>query len=587
MAFLSLVIYRPILQSPFGADDIWMSTLPARYDYGTESPIGHLQSQISFWLERGRLMWVSLLIETYIFEFLPGRFEYKIYLVLLNCLVAVYLYKTCLALRLSRQSATLAFLTFLSLGQIRPFFDPRVHFAGLQQLVALSIVLITFLLLKHLETKKVIFSTLASIVLIISLLLYETVILFVPAWLLLLLVVNGKQKEKQSYRGLAIFLFSAISFVGIAQYVRSRGNASSHEVSLDLNAVLQTFKIQLFGTFPSKSFPGGSMDFWQGAFQSFNINLFIWAVIAGLLGLFIISSSHKNGLNETLRNGSTEAFTPLFPIAFASSALLLPAVLISITYRWQQELSPGLPYISVYLQQIGLSVLVAIVFHKLLAKKVKLGVVFAQTFILFVSIFVMVGNFNTLRGDGDFGNSPMIGQKTFGWDREALRMGLNEPEFAKLLDEEIFTFPQQAWTTSDQVTQWSGKQTSVINQAEWWNGKADPIDSDLKVQAEQLLIAEGHSYASGSVSVLDRSESMYLESLSRYVTKSSYVLVLHTVNLSGPIEACFWNGDEFVKQSISTSNLPLSGNPNNKTLLYVESLDYFDPLSVAAAKNCA
>jgi hypothetical protein len=586
MALLSLIIYRPILQSPFGADDIWMSTLPARYDYGTESPIGHLESQVSFWLEQGRLLWVSLILETYIFELLPGRFEYKIYQLTLNCLVAVYLYKTCLALRLSKKSATLAFLTFLSLGQIRPFFDPRVHFSGLQQIVVLSILLITFLLLKHIATRKIAYSILASIALIVSLLIYETIILFVPAWLILLLVEARKQRLKQGYLGLAIFLFSAITFVGFAQFVRGRGTPSSHLVSLDLNAVLQTFKIQFLGTFPSSSFPGSSMGFWYGALQSFNSNLFIWTVLAGLLGILIIARSQKTELNESSINGSKEVFAPLFPVAIASSALFLPALLISITYRWQQELSPGLPYISVYLQQVGFSMLVAIVFQKIAVRKVKFGFLSMQAFVLSVAIFVMIGNFNTLRGDGDFGNSPMIGQKSFGWDREALRLGLNEAEFAKLLNEEIFTYPQQAWTTSDQVSQWAGKRTSVVNQADWWNGKAEPIDSDFKVQVEQLLVAEGDSYDSGSVSIIDRNESMYVESLSRFVTKSSYVLILHTDNLSEPIEACFWNGEYLSKKIISNYKLPLSENPNANTLFHVKSLDYFDPLSVAKSKEC-
>ena len=587
MAIFSLLIYRPILQSPFGADDIWMSTLPARYDYGTESPIGHFQSQVSFWLDRGRLMWVGLVIETYIFELLPGRLEYKIYLLALNCLVAFFLFKTCLRFGLSKQSATLAFLIFLSLGQIRPFFDPRVHFAGLQQIVALSIMLITFLLSKYVENKRIIYPVQASVVLITSLLLYETVILFVPAWILLLYVAARKQKQTQRYLGILIFASSAMLFLGAAQIARERGSVSSHEVSVDLPEVWNTFKMQLFGTVPSSSFPGSSTDFWNGAFRSSSNGLVFWGVLAALFGMLMVASSNKNGVQENSGKVPIPVFVPPFPLAFALSALFLPVLLISITYRWQQELSPGLPYISVYLQQIGLAILVAIAFQKLFGRKNRMSYLLPQTLAVMLSIVVMAGNLNTLRGDGDFGNSPMIGQKSFGWDREAFRLGLNEPQFAKLLSEEIVVYPQQSWTTSDQISQWSGKRIKVINQADWWNGKAEPIDDLMNTPGIQLLVASGAAYSSTSAAIIDKNKAIFVESIGRYFAQSAYVVIVDSDGMSGLVEACFSNEEKFIKRIIPVLNLPVSGNPKTNSLVYIQSTDFFDPLSIATQGNCS
>ena len=71
---------------------MWMSTLPSRYWYGTESHWGHFTSQTNMWAERGRALWLTLLIETYIFEIFTNRAVYKMYLIVLNVAVVMSLY---------------------------------------------------------------------------------------------------------------------------------------------------------------------------------------------------------------------------------------------------------------------------------------------------------------------------------------------------------------------------------------------------------------------------------------------------------------------------------------------------------------
>jgi hypothetical protein len=595
---ISLAFYFPIMKSPFGADDIWMSTLPQRYAYGTESTYGHIVSQLEFWADRGRLMWTGILIETYIFNVLDTRETYKFYLVALNCMVSVSIYFVIVKLGYKRSLAIVGYFLFLALGQFRPFFDPRLHFGGLQQLVSLSIIWVTYFLIRYKQTNKKGYVYPAIVIFLLCAFLYETIVLFSPVWFWILFYQQIGRRIQIKVPAL-LFLSVVLAFVSLAIWARERASVevSGYEINLDPTQVLKTFKIQLYGTLPTGSFNGVPTSF--SPFDVFRSSPYLVLILLIFLFFLGLSLFRSRVADVVMPVGEFDYPIKLGFVFFmlGTSMLILPAALVSITNRWQYELFPGLPYISVYVQQVGL-VIVSLSTLEAAIRKFEHHRKFLTLLILipsfFLATFTFISNTNLLDAKSPFRNSNMVGVDAFGWDREILDKVLKSPQVSVLIgDERLWFYPQMAWTTTEVVSSSLGKRTEVPNSPDWWTNGNEKIPngctaSNCRVSDSDLIVLfDGKSYQEGLVAVLPATEVAILSSpdkLDKYVGLNARVLILErNLKANETWSACYVSGGKLERSPINIRQT--STTDQQQPYIYeAYSKRYFDPLSLSRNK---
>jgi hypothetical protein len=500
---IATYLLSPILRTPFGADDIWMSTLPDRYWYGTESPLGHLKSQSQFWMDAGRLMWVGLLIESFIYIPFDQHQEYKLLLLTLNVFVTAYLYAFLRRYLPNRFGALVGTFAFLGFAQLRPFFDSRIHFTGLLQYQAIAVLFITHLLIKNGKSKSIRKDFVAGLSLMTLLFLYEVPIVLVPAWMFIIFLGSSGFDLSTRLKKIGSFVFPVMIFLGLAWYTRKNAvnSLSSYEINLNPSEVMSTFAIQLLGTFPTLRF-----------YEPIPLAVFELLILSLLLifTALVIWGSKLHAESKTAEE-YRRSFVWIIPIGL--SMIVFPSLLISISERWQLALESGLPYISVYLQQLGAALVIAVIFSHLNIKDI------TKSYIVIVSLVLACGTFilnsTILSPEGRYASSNMIGVE-FGWDRETLGDSLMSGKMDKYIDgKELWFYPQQAWTTSEVVSHRLHKKIVVSNSPDWWtNGFELPpmgcTTDECGVDSKDVLVGyHGKSYKSGYVTIIDSGSGVF------------------------------------------------------------------------------
>ena len=538
---LCVIAYWPILSTPLGADDMWMSSLPSRYWYGTETPIGHFSSQSQFWLDRGRLLTLTLLLETFVFEAFDSREVYKFYLLVLNILVAYSIHRLLALLKFPMVYSMIAILAFLSLGQLRPFFDARLHFAGLQQLIALGIIWVTINILKFRRDRDAKYVSWASLTFILSASLYESIVVFLPMWYLMLAWDSDTKRLRVKRSMLSFYALTGI-YVMLTLAVRARATVKLEAYSIGLNkdAILRTYSEQLLGTFPSRMFD--TVDVYaQFKMSTVDVNNYalkaLWLLA---LCIFLLAAFNAVSINDQPKLPLEDKFSQAVTVFFSLSCLLLPPILIAISVRWQQDLRTGLPYISVYIQQIGIAILIAFILFRVQSTLKNARYV---PVLLTVSILGYVGfrllAFNTWITDGEspYNNGPMIGKKDIGWNREVLLNTLGENEVNNQIGESrLWFYPQRAWTAKEPVSMAMNRKVEVPNSPNWWTDGFYPIPEnctvpDCRVQPSDLSVfTNSLGYETGIVYFANASEAYMDSKGSSYLVKSGFIFLMKNPN---------------------------------------------------------
>jgi hypothetical protein len=576
---IATYLLSPILRTPFGADDIWMSTLPDRYWYGTESPLGHFKSQSQFWMDAGRLMWVGLLIESFIYIPFDQHQEYKLLLLTLNVFVTAYLYVFLRRYLPNRFGALAGTFAFLSFAQLRPFFDPRIHFTGLLQYQAIAVLFITHLLIKNGKSKSIRNDFAAGLSLMTLLFLYEVPIVLVPAWMFIIFLGSSGFDLSTRLKKICFFIFPVIIFLGLAWYTRKKAVNSllSYEINLNPSEVMSTFAIQLLGTFPTLKF--------YEPIRPAPFELLILSLLIVFTALIIwVSKLHAESKTAEQYRRS---FVWIIPMAL--SMIVFPSLLISISERWQLALESGLPYISVYLQQLGAALFIAVIFSHLNIKDITKSAIVIVTLVLACGTFIL--NSTILSPEGRYASSNMIGV-IFGWDRETLGDSLMSGKMDKYIDgKDLWFYPQQAWTTSEVVSHRLQEKVVVSNSPAWWtNGFGLPPEGCATdacfIDGKDVLIGyHGKSYRSGYVTIIDSDSGVfdtYIGTKDSLHARKATIVVNNLANLnSRQIYACAVKHGEIKLLDISkylyleSSDVYLFSSP-----FYVDTASFFrDSLS--------
>lgn len=508
-----LIIAVPVLKTPLGTDDIWMSTLRAHNAFNNISPIEYLISKSVEFHNIGRLAQLANFIQWATSYFIDQRLLYKSFLILLNIVVGLYIRKIIQKnlLHLSSYYGNVAFFIFISFGQLRNYYDPRTSIAGICLFSSITMIICVSYAIRFLTDNRVYNLYLSTLFGVVSLYIYEmTYFILAPFFAIffahLLLTVNGQFLKNKSHQFISLIMILIQYGIFLWTHFTSNSLQDDSTINYSWNLAQETFRKQFWGSFPAKNF--GSQKVYEPDMISNKIKVLILIVsISGAIILFkfllvLLEKKYKKTLTHTTNRRNSKLIMVL-----AISMMLIPAIVTSLTLRFQRDIQEGLPYASFYYFQVGFSLL--IVTFLCILKDAFLEVTLTLILLLFViySTFVTtVVNYTVTNPNFPLNDNASISQQVLGWDRETVedfaRLGFFESVNS---NKSYFFYPQFAWTTKEYLSLLSGTQISVIDSPKWWHNtsKLPSLDcQDVNDCGESLFVqARGFDFKNGVLKV--------------------------------------------------------------------------------------
>ncbi len=356
----ALIVLIALLLLPFTTNGIWFDdALNSQiFYYLKKEEIGLFDFSFSIfhlWLDSGRLMFGYFIGYPlfYLFHEPIALRLAHIFCTLLNLALWGILLKS---YGMSRRQIYLWILFVVALFQVQPAGDPVGGFAFHYQILGLLLGISLFWLSKYFLTTRRIYLYSSLGAWFFSMLLYEVNIIFIPMAICLMYVAH-KNGFKHYLFGDIGFLFSGL-FIYIAIYFLIKymaitpayDGASLNISSSSLNAYIK----QIFNTLP--------LTFW--IFSDFNTNSFLmilknyFSVINILVIVLSVYILHAMSRRENLK------FNYSLGVIF-TCMLFLPALIPSISLRYQNQINWGWPALTIYYQIFGLAYLFVLIFEYL------------------------------------------------------------------------------------------------------------------------------------------------------------------------------------------------------------------------------
>jgi hypothetical protein len=329
-----------VLESPYWNDDILNKNLPTVLRTSHTSLGTFISNQISAFVTIDARFDPGLLAWTYsLFDVFDNRASYKL---VVGLLLALALSTTALCVgAIARNWAPAAAFVLIASAvlQVRLWADGITSFAGV---IALSIALTFGALLLLLAKPGRWWAVLAGALYTVSLLTYESVALFAP--ILIALVVLRRRDWRPA---LALAIPAALALL-MAIALRSFTNAHpipEYTLSFPPGAVLRTFAKQIVAALPLS-------QWWIGHTVG----------LPPIAGTLILLSAVSIGIPVCLGLGLLGADLPMTNPRAANLCGILgawiwiaPAVLVAVTKRWQTGIPWGQGYIPVVYEYFGLA----------------------------------------------------------------------------------------------------------------------------------------------------------------------------------------------------------------------------------------
>lgn len=338
-----LILYKV----PYNGDDMINCTTPGVLKYEGISIWQLTFRLLKNWIDVGRLYPLAFYVYS-LFNVFSTLFAYRTFLIILNLLVissfGILIYK----ISKSAQTTSLAILLMTVIIQFRVYHDPVIAFHGMLQFVALYLIWAIFLQIYAIEKKKVLPLIFSSCLYAFCILTYEISYSFIVIFIVTA-IIYGRGKMR-FLAALPHYLVTAIILL-ITFYLRFHApNAyAGTNFSIDISKILKTYINQVSAGFPLSYWILSKPPYLFYSFKAIIENITIWDIFltgtlfAILLGCFWLLP----------RKGHTRC---LFIYGLMLS--LLPPTIISLSERYQQELSIGMGYLPVYVQYFGVALLI-------------------------------------------------------------------------------------------------------------------------------------------------------------------------------------------------------------------------------------
>jgi hypothetical protein len=352
------VCLYPYAISGFYFDDIYNSLISGKIKYEDVTLSGFIASQFHQWFAVGRFFPVAIIVVSYVWDVCDTLLKYRaIHLAFigLNGFTFFLLVK-----KLSGDSriAGLTIFVLPMLFQFNPRWDGITSFGPLNQLAFLLVICSCLSLINYLDYGKKLFLALALGLEFLALSTYEVAIVIVPVQILICFLWK---QNLERLRNLAVIstLFVAAIYGSICSALIAMRSSSYDGIKVSQHPSVTTFFDQFLSALP--------LSFLKNKVLPIDINfeLFIGLSVIYLF-LCLLFNGALSRLNkvdkERLPNKS--ALLMLIGILFAC----VPPFLLALSSRYQAIVSYGDPYIIVYFQYWGISLLFAMCSNYLFAR---------------------------------------------------------------------------------------------------------------------------------------------------------------------------------------------------------------------------
>lgn len=308
------------------------------------------------WIEAGRFFPLSIIVVIFIWDICDTLIKYRILhllFVLVNAGLVFYL-----SFRLTRkiELACWILICIPMLFQFNPRWDPITSFGPLNQLVFMLILISWIFLIKYLDSGNVIFLIISAINGFLSLCTYEVAVSLFPGVLIIVFFRTiGKSLRKK--KSLIIFLLIFLLYLFITSYViLSKSTSQYSGVEIQGGVSLVIFIKQFASGFPFAFIANKVLP----VIYDIKALVTLFIIYSVILLFFIFFGKYKFPVNETI-NISENGLLYL-----ALTLEIVPALLVSLSTRYQQIVSYGDPYSIVYMQYWGGAILLAILINNFL-----------------------------------------------------------------------------------------------------------------------------------------------------------------------------------------------------------------------------
>lgn len=350
---VNLINLLPVIQSPYLGDDAWRESCLRGIMSLTHTDLGQiLWGTTKDYVKDGR--WYPLVVYYYAAFYYLDLFYYKvagIILILTNVLLFAYLIE--LVTR-RKSSFLMALLVAPLFFQFRFYHDPILSYYYLMQLELLLIEISLIFFIQRLRNYKTIYLVISVLTFSLALLIYEAFYLFCLIYALVAYAELGPGAKRNIIRVSAPFFVVTLINIGISAVVRFHFHTSYEGTtfSLDLWSWITTFLKQVSAAIPlSYFFSTGYLDTAADYIRQYFFNqLVVFMVLWMTLWCFIWDYSYREDAVKTRTEMKTLG---LMGLGF----WILPAVLVTLSAKYQRELKWGLGYLPVYVSVFGLIML--------------------------------------------------------------------------------------------------------------------------------------------------------------------------------------------------------------------------------------
>ena len=367
LAFITnILILSNILQSDYFGDDLYNFQVPGKVPYQFESISAYAISAVKGWMSIGRFFPVGNSYLWFLYDWFDTIYSYK--LIMITLIMISHLLFSYFIYLFSKKNKHLTLLVLLItpiLFQYKLYHDPILSFHGLMPLMFIFLITSLIFLLKHLQKSNKLFFIISLVSFISCLFTYEVAHTFIFIYILVISSQFSIRANTSKY--LRVFLpYLFISF-GIALYIIYL--RSLYDMPLTNNpylpnwyfaSIIKTYFLQVVSVLPtSYYFNYGRFPYWY----DFGSNFIFLAVF--FIYIFISSFNYKEDKGNF--------FKYLFILAIL--ILLLPGAPIALSTKFQGFLGEankvqfGLPYIPIYIQTFGLSLLLSLLISKVTKTK--------------------------------------------------------------------------------------------------------------------------------------------------------------------------------------------------------------------------
>lgn len=397
------ITFFPLINSGFYSDDIFfVQGTKGNTLYDNISLLNLVKQDTELWIKSARFAPLFYLVLRSLFYFFNDAFSYKIALIVLNML-AVFSFATFIyLLQKNRKIVLLTLLLLPAFFQYRVMYhDAYTTFNGLYQGIAiLNFSALSFFIL-YLKRSKIYFLVAALLFLLAGFCYSEMTLIFIPMYLFVVLWVNENLKSTllnmvKKIAPIAIvttLYFLLVIFMRINKpkdHYQYEGLNASFKVS----AMARVLHAQVFSVIPM-SYINYEINFMRtvpkAMLQQMKEHASI-IVLVFLLALYLIFFIKYNAI----QNESSQYANKLF-LWIGLLLLLLPAVLIMPSEKYQNFSRPGNGYIPVYLQNMGGAMLFAILIHNLLNAVSAIKRYVGKGFIVLFLFIVLITTANNMR----------------------------------------------------------------------------------------------------------------------------------------------------------------------------------------------